>query len=120
MRLIWKVIGFICLGLALLGTVLPLLPTTPFLLLAAFAFERGSERFHNWLVNHARFGPPIAAWREHGAISAHAKRLALVAMAATVLITLALGVSPIILGVQVLVLLCVGVFIATRPLPPQQ
>jgi uncharacterized membrane protein YbaN (DUF454 family) len=51
------------------GVVLPMMPTTPFLLLATFAFARSSLRLHDWLVAHPRLGPPINDWRAHGAVS---------------------------------------------------
>ncbi|MBL8166852.1 MAG: YbaN family protein [Acidobacteria bacterium] len=56
--------GFICVGLGLIGIPTPLLPTTPFLLLAAFCFARGSQRWHDWLVEHHIFGSYILAFRE--------------------------------------------------------
>ncbi|HUF56404.1 MAG TPA: YbaN family protein [Thermohalobaculum sp.] len=115
MRLIWITAGGAALGLGLLGIALPLLPTVPFLLLAAFCFARGSMRFHDWLVDHPRLGPPIRAWREEGAISPRAKRAALVAMAASLVLSLALGVGPALLALQAAVLACVATFIVTRP-----
>ena len=68
--------GFLAVGLGAVGIVLPLLPTTPFLLLAAFCFARSSERLHDWLINHPTFGPPILDWRDRGAIGRKAKILA--------------------------------------------
>ena len=60
MRWLWIGAGSVCLGIGVAGTVLPLVPTTPMLLLAAFCFARSSERLHDWLVNHPTLGPPIA------------------------------------------------------------
>ena len=68
MRYLWLSFGFIALALGMAGAVLPLLPTTPFILLAAFCFARSSRRFHNWLLNHRTFGPMIENWRQEGAI----------------------------------------------------
>ncbi|MEL0022405.1 MAG: YbaN family protein, partial [Rickettsiales bacterium] len=64
----------------LIGIVVPGLPTTVFLLMAAWAFSRSSERFQNWLLAHPRLGPPVIAWRERGAIPARAKILAVAMM----------------------------------------
>lgn len=72
-RLFWLIAGLIFLGLGIVGAVLPLLSTTPFLLLAAFAFTRSSPRLANWLDNNPQFGLLIANWREHGAIGKNAK-----------------------------------------------
>ena len=75
MKPFWFALGFLALGLGALGVVLPLLPTTPFVLLAAFAFARSSERWHAWLLNHRIFGPIITDWREHGAIRARTRSM---------------------------------------------
>ena len=63
MRTVWLILGFFFTGLAMIGVILPLLPTVPFLLLAAFCFARSSDRFHRWLVEHPTLGPPIRDWR---------------------------------------------------------
>ncbi|MEM7176418.1 MAG: YbaN family protein [Pseudomonadota bacterium] len=116
--MIWTGLGWGAVGLGSLGVVLPLLPTVPFLLLAAFCFARGSERFHHWLMTHPRFGPPIHDWQAHGAIRKPAKRLAVGAILASFLIPLVLGVSGWVLAVQIPVLACVLAFILTRPSGP--
>ena len=104
--------------LGIIGIALPLLPTTPFLLLAAFCFARGSERLNHWLITHPRLGPPIASWQKHGAISAPAKKWALIVIAATPFVTWIIGAPLWALGAQLVVLICVATFIWTRPLPP--
>lgn len=118
MRLFWMSLGIGSVALGALGAVLPLLPTTPFLLLAAFSFARSSPRAEAWLVNHPRFGPLISNWRLHGSISPRAKAIACLFMAAALALSFALGVTPWVLAVQALVLAIVAVFILTRPNPP--
>ncbi|MEL6479014.1 MAG: YbaN family protein [Pseudomonadota bacterium] len=115
MRLVWTSLGWIAVALGTLGAALPLLPTVPFLLLAAFCFARGSERFHTWLIEHPRFGPPIRDWQREGAISPRAKRAAMMAIAAGLALPLLLGAPAYLLWIQVPILLCVAVFILTRP-----
>jgi uncharacterized membrane protein YbaN (DUF454 family) len=69
--------GHLSVGLAVLGAFLPLLPTTPFLLLATACYMRGSARFYNWLLNRPTFGPMIRNWREHRAVAPRHKALAI-------------------------------------------
>ena len=117
-RFFWLVGGFLSLAAGIVGIVVPLLPTTPFLLLAAFCFARGSERLHNWLVHHPRLGPPIRDWQAHGAISRRAKWMAMVAIVAVLIASLLFGVATHIIVIQLVVLSAVSLFILTRPLPP--
>ena len=65
-RALYVVLGFTALALGIAGVVLPVLPTTPFVLLAAACFARGSTRFHDWLLAHALFGPMISEWQQYG------------------------------------------------------
>jgi uncharacterized membrane protein YbaN (DUF454 family) len=67
-RPLYLAAGWLCLGLGFLGIFLPLLPTTPFALLAAFCFSRSSTRLHHWLINQPTFGPIIRDWNQHGVI----------------------------------------------------
>lgn len=117
MRPAWMIAGWSAFALGAIGAVLPLLPTVPFMLLAAFCFDRGSERFHNWLVGHARFGPAIRDWRREGAISPAGKRAAVLAIALSFAISVALGFPLWILAVQAVALGGVAVFVLSRPSP---
>lgn len=117
-RLFWLVIGLTSLGLGVIGVVLPLLPTTPFLLLAAFAFARSSPRLAAWLDAHPQFGPMIRDWRDHGAINRRAKIAAMVVILLTPILSLALGFAGWIIAVQLFVLAIVASFILTRPHSP--
>lgn len=80
-RLLFATGGLVCVGLGLAGIFLPVLPTTPFLLLAAALFARSSSRVYNWLLNHSVLGPIILEWREHRAMPRRAKRVALLLIA---------------------------------------
>ncbi|MEM9097239.1 MAG: YbaN family protein [Pseudomonadota bacterium] len=119
MRVIWTVFGWGAVGLGAIGAFLPLLPTVPFLLLAAFCFARGSDRFHHWLLTHPRFGPPIRDWQAHRAIRPRAKVMAMVAIAGSIALPVMIGVPDWVLIVQVPILACVTIFILTRPSGPQ-
>lgn len=72
----YLIAGFLLVGLATLGIFLPLLPTTPLLLLAAACFANSSEKCHRWLVGHNLFGPIIHNWQEHRCIPRKAKAIA--------------------------------------------
>lgn len=82
----WWFLGFghVSLVLAVLGAILPLLPCTPFLLLAAACYARGSVRFYNWLLNHRTFGPAIVNWKRERAISVKHKAMAIAMIVATI------------------------------------
>lgn len=86
-RLVLAGLGTLFVLLGLLGLFLPVLPTTPFLLLAAACYARSSRRIFDWLLNHPRFGPIIREWREYRSMPYRAKRTALL------LIALSFGVS---------------------------
>jgi uncharacterized membrane protein YbaN (DUF454 family) len=79
-RGLWLCAGVVALLLGIAGIFLPLLPTTPFVLLAAACFSRGSVRCERWLLQHPRFGPMVRDWRRHRAVPLRAKQLALVMM----------------------------------------
>ena len=86
----WLLVAFawLCLGLAVLGMFLPLLPTVPFLLLAAWAAARSSPRLAHWLETHPRFGPFIVDWRSHGVVRRRNKWKATIAMAVSAAVIL--------------------------------
>lgn len=75
-RLGWLALGCLFVGLGMVGAVLPLMPTTIFLILAAGCFARSSPRLEAWLLNHPRFGPTLRNWRKRGAIGPRAKAMA--------------------------------------------
>ena len=115
MQYVWAALGLFCVGLALIGVFLPLLPTVPFLLLASFFFARSSERLHSWILAHPTFGPMIDDWNSHGAIRPRAKRLATLSIALVFGLSLIVGVSMKVVIIQAVVLSCVLIFIWSRP-----
>ena len=119
-RIVLILVGLTALALGALGIFLPLLPTTPFVLVAAIAFANSSERLHQWLLDHNIFGPLIENWRRYGAISRSTKILSLASMVAIVLISWLMAVPTYVIVVQAAVLSISATFIVTRPLPPPQ
>lgn len=95
--------------------ILPLVPTVPFMLLAAFCFARSSQKLHDWLLAHPVFGPAIVDWRRNGAISRRGKSIATVSICALPVVTWALDFPTPVLIVQCLALIGVLGFILTRP-----
>lgn len=89
------VAGSLCVALGFLGLFLPLLPTTPFLLLAAACYARASRRFYDWLVANRTFGPLILEWRRHRSIPYRAKVAAIVLMTATFGTSIVFFVRPL-------------------------
>ena len=119
MRLIWTLAGLAALVMGVIGIFLPLWPTVPFLLLAAFCFARGSQRLHDWLVAHPKLGPGIRNWQHHGAISRKSKIAAMIAICVTFSLSLIFGVKTYVLLIQAVVLGAVSIFILTRPDGPK-
>ncbi|HRE62067.1 MAG TPA: YbaN family protein [Micropepsaceae bacterium] len=116
-RPLWILSGLVALALGALGAVLPLLPTTPFILLSAFCFARSSPRLHDWLLTHRIFGPLILNWEREGAISRRAKIAAVSMMAITPVITILIGAPIWALLAQIAVLAGAATFVLTRPSP---
>jgi len=115
MRVIWLIFGLTSLTLGGIGVFLPILPTVPFMLLAAFCFSKSSERLHHWLITHPVFGPSIEDWQRNGAISRRVKGYATVSILAVFGISLLLGLKPTLLITQAIILVFVLVFIWSRP-----
>jgi len=107
-KILLIVAGTFFVGLAFLGVILPLLPTTPFLLLAAACYARSSETFYNWLLNNRWFGPYIKNWREGKGISLKTKVFAITLLILTIGYSIVF-VVPVLIGKICLVLIVVGV-----------
>lgn len=114
-RLVLLVLAWILLAAGIVGLVLPFVPGTLFLILAAACFTRSSPRFEAWLLEHPRYGPPIRGWRATGAIPRRGKVFACSGLALSWIIILASD-APAFARVLTLVLfVTVGLYISTRP-----
>ncbi len=118
-RLLWLLVGLAAFAIGAVGVVLPLLPTTPFLLVAAFAFARSSERMNRWLREHRTFGPLLDNWHRDGSIDLKVKRIAMIVIVLTPVVTWLLGAPSWIIACQIVVLSAAALFILTRPLPAE-
>ncbi|MFT7724110.1 MAG: YbaN family protein [Roseateles sp.] len=97
-RLLWRAVALLSVALALLGVLLPGLPTVPFLLLAAWAGGKGWPALEAWLLNHPTHGDTIRRWRERGAVPRRAKWLATVMMGCSAVV---LALSPLPLAARI-------------------
>ncbi|HEY5647543.1 MAG TPA: YbaN family protein [Pseudomonadales bacterium] len=111
----YLIFAYLCAGLGIIGAFLPVLPTTPFLLLAAWAATRGSPELHRWLYGHPRFGPPLRAWEQNRAVSTPAKIVACLMMAASWTIMLFMTDSVLVPWLTGALFLSVGAYLVTRP-----
>ena len=114
-RLIYRVIAVSAVGAGSLGVLLPLLPTTPFLLVALWAAAKGSPELHQRIRNHPRFGPTLAAWESDRAVPVRAKWLACAAMALSWTVLLLLGTHAGVLAALALLFTGLMIFLVTRP-----
>lgn len=114
-RWAWLGFGWAMVGLGLVGVVTPVLPTTIFLILAAWAFGHSSPRLRAWLVGHPRLGPPILDWEERGAISRRSKTFATATMAAVLALSVLLGLPLWVTGLQAALMGGAAAYILTRP-----
>jgi uncharacterized membrane protein YbaN (DUF454 family) len=109
-------LGWVMVGLGTLGIFLPVMPTAPFLIVAAWAFSRSSERFHRWLYNHPHFGPPLIAWNRHGVIPVTAKVLSVAGMYSSLVLVIAFVASDWVLPlIHFCIVTPVAIYILTRP-----
>ncbi len=115
-RIIFIVLGWLFFGLGFIGAFLPVLPTTPFMLLALWAFARGSDRFHAWLYNHRLFGPSLQKWERHRVIPVHAKVLSITAMSGSLAYMIWVSeVSGVVILAAATVMIVAACYILPKP-----
>lgn len=115
MRKVLLLVGVFLVPLGVAGLVLPFLPGTPLLILAAACFARSSPKFESYLVNHPRFGAPIRSWRETGAIPLRAKIVALLAMAASIGIIVAGEAPNVVKTIAASTVAIAAIYVISRP-----
>jgi uncharacterized membrane protein YbaN (DUF454 family) len=116
-NVLYLALAYLSAGIGIIGAFLPVLPTTPFLLVAAWAATKGSPELHRWLYAHPRFGPPLIAWEEKRAVSTASKWLACTLMTLSWLIMVAMTETWVVPAVTGVLLLTVAGYLVTRPTP---
>lgn len=117
LRWVYLAAGCMCTALGAAGAVLPVLPTTPFLLIAAWGFGRSSPVLHRWLLTHPRFGGTLRGWYDHGAIAPWIKVIALAGLASSIFAVFSLTAHPLLRVLHILLVIATAIFILTRPSP---
>lgn len=115
LRWVLFALGWLCVGIGVAGIILPGLPGTVFLILAAWLFSRSSPRFEAWLLDHPRLGPSVVRWRERGAVPRWAQLVATGSMALSFGLMVYTGVPPAGLIPAGLVMLACAAYLLTRP-----
>ena len=122
-RVLFVALGILFTALGVLGAFLPVLPTTPFLILAAACFARGSARFYHALLNNRAFGPLVVEWRRHRSIPFRTKIVAIVLMSVTLAASiLTLSARPWLQGMLALLGAALAAYlwrIPSRDRPPR-
>ena len=118
-RILWLTLAYVSLGIGIVGIVLPVLPTTPFVLLSAFAADRGSPRLHAWLLGHRVFGPPIRDWRESRSVSRRGKVAAVTVMSLSLVIMIfAAPLFATVIGGTIMATVATWLWMRPEPVGP--
>ena len=119
-RPFWFAAGSLSLLLGMIGVVLPVLPTTCFVLFAAFAYSKSSPRMALYLERHRVFGPIIVDWRTHGAIAPRFKAMAVATMVAVLAVGIVMGLSATVVAIQAMCIAAAATYILSRPSGPRK
>jgi len=117
-RYVYVAIGLLFVGLGALGVVLPVVPTTPFLLISLWAFARSSQRLEAWLLAHRLFGPRLVEWKKHRVIPWSVKLTAWGSMIASLTLMIVTGRSPIAIVGAASVMAIGATYVASKPSKP--
>lgn len=113
-QLAYLTAGFSALGLGILGAFLPLLPTTPFILLAAWCFGKSSPRWEQWLRQSSAFGPVLRDWQEHHGVRLQVKLIATLMILTALIATCWISASSPILCTLAIALVTIGLVVVWR------
>ena len=122
MRPLLFALGWLLFAVGFVGVFVPVLPTTPIMLLALWCFSRSSDRFHEWLYTHKYFGPPLQSWQEHRVVPLKAKFIAVSFMIGSLVYVFMFSSTPVWAQALMSVSMAFGAwFILTKPsFPPEK
>ena len=115
-KIVLLTMGHLFLALGVIGAFLPILPTTPFLLLAAYFYSKSSNKIHHWMLKHKYLGPPLKDWQQNGVIGIKAKILATTMI--LLVVSWRIPKLDVALPIKIVassVLIAVLIFVCTRP-----
>ena len=121
LKYLYLLIGWLFTILGFIGIILPVLPTTPFLLIAVWAFSKSSEKLHSWLFNHKVFGSYLRDWFEHGVINPRAKILSVTLMwlSLSYVVYKFYAISVMVCALTFVSIFALSIFIISRPNSPR-
>ena len=108
-------VGWVFTSLGIIGAFVPVMPTTPFLLVALWAFGKSSPRLQKWLLEHPRYGPTLRDWHKYGAIRSSIKVVSITAMAASVVMVYWMTDNIFAITLHLIVVTLTALFILSRP-----
>lgn len=118
---IFLALGWLFFALGFVGIFLPILPTTPFMILALWAFSKGSQKIHHWLLNHPRFGKTLRDWEQHRVIPIRAKMMAFTFITASAIYIVFFSNIPNYAAIMsVSTMACAITYVLTRPSKPKK
>ena len=115
MRQLWFAVGALFMGLGIVGIALPVMPTVPFLLVAAWAFARSSPRLRQKILDNPTYGPAVREWQERGAVGRRAKIWAVAAMTGGVGLSFWVGMPIWVVATQGVICTLVAAYLVSRP-----
>jgi uncharacterized membrane protein YbaN (DUF454 family) len=114
-KLLYLSLGITCTALGFICAFLPILPTTPFLLIALWAFSRSSPRLRNWLYHHPHYGKTLQDWFEYGVISNKVKVVAITAITLSIPTAYFITKSTLVLFIHIPIVVITVSYLYSRP-----
>mgnify|MGYP001183909489 CR=1 FL=1 len=108
-------LGWVCVGLAFIGAIIPGIPTTIFLIIALWAFAKSSKKFHTWLLNHRKFGPILQNWESYKVVPKNAKIIMVVLQILAVIILYWFTKSLLYASMLAILLIFVARYVISLP-----